>query len=146
MPVFHTGNRCCVHHHGLRNGYVLPFYTEPTPYVRPNQNSAQIEVEFVTNAVAELLKGGYIEEVKELPVVCMQPIICVHQWNGQKTACTLQIKKCEGHLSSPAVRLKSIDGHKIFYHWGEITPTRERLYWCEVIHSAIRVTFTPLFV
>ena len=54
----------------LRNGYILPFYTEPTPYVRPNQNSSQIEVhvEFVTNAAAELLKGGYIEEVKELPV------------------------------------------------------------------------------
>ncbi|KAL5497006.1 hypothetical protein EMCRGX_G013392 [Ephydatia muelleri] len=52
------------------NGYILPFYTEPTPYVRPNQNSSQIEVhvEFVTNAAAELLKGGYIEEVKELPV------------------------------------------------------------------------------
>ena len=60
-------------------------------------------------------------------------------------------KKCEGHLLSPAVRLKSIDGHTIFYHWGEITPTRERFYWCEVIrvtslryscdlHSAIRVT------
>ena len=31
-------------------------YTEPTPYVPPNQNSAQIEVECVTNAVAELLK------------------------------------------------------------------------------------------
>ena len=52
----------------LRNGYVLPFYTEPTPYILPNQHSAQIEVECATNAVAELLKGGYIE-VKELPVV-----------------------------------------------------------------------------
>ena len=29
----------------LRNGYVLPFYTEPTPYIQPNQDSAQIEVE-----------------------------------------------------------------------------------------------------
>ena len=52
-----------------RNGYVLPFYTEPTPYIQPKQHSAQIKVECVTNAVAELLKGGYIEEVKELPVV-----------------------------------------------------------------------------
>ena len=54
----------------LRNGYVLPFNIEPTPYIQPNQHSAQMEVECVTNAVAELLKGGYIEEVKELPVVC----------------------------------------------------------------------------
>ena len=54
----------------LRNGNVLPFYTEPTPYIQPNQHSAQIEVECATNAVAELLKGGYIEEVMELPVVC----------------------------------------------------------------------------
>ncbi|KAL5494027.1 hypothetical protein EMCRGX_G015296 [Ephydatia muelleri] len=48
---------------GVRNGYVLPFYTEPTPDIQPNQDSAQIEVQCVTNAVAELLKGGYIEEV-----------------------------------------------------------------------------------
>ena len=56
----------------LRNGYVLPLYSEPTPYARPNQYSAQVEVEFFTNAVAELLKGGYIEKVHvaELPVVC----------------------------------------------------------------------------
>ena len=54
----------------LRNGYVLPFYSEPTTYARPNKHSAQIEVEFVTKAVAELLSGGYIEKVPELPVVC----------------------------------------------------------------------------
>ena len=65
----------------LMNGYVLPFYTDPTPYVPPNQNSAQIEVEFVTNAVAELLKGGYIEEVKELPVVCTHYLWSPMEWH-----------------------------------------------------------------
>ena len=62
-----------------------------------------------------------------------------------KYADTLQKKKCEGHLS---VRLKSIDGHTIFYHWGEITPTRERFYWCEVIRvTSLRYScdFSPLF-
>ena len=48
----------------------LPFYSEPAPYARPNQHSAQVEVEFVSKAVAELLNGGYIEKVSELPVVC----------------------------------------------------------------------------
>ena len=45
----------------LRNGYVLPFYSESTPHACPNQHSAWVEVEFVAKAVAELLKGGYIE-------------------------------------------------------------------------------------
>ena len=68
----------------LRNGYVLPFYTEPTPYIQPNQHSAQIEVECVTNAVEELLKGGYIKGAPS----CMEPIICSHKWIGQKMACS----------------------------------------------------------
>ena len=67
----------------LRNGYVLPFYSEPTPYARPNQHSAQVEVEFVSKAVAELLKGGYIEKVPELPVVC-SPLSEVTNGEGKK--------------------------------------------------------------
>lgn len=67
----------------LRNGYVLPFYSEPTPYARPNQHSAQIEVEFVTKAVTELLSGGYIEKVPELPVVC-SPLSVVIYGVGKK--------------------------------------------------------------
>ena len=68
---------------GVRNGYILPFYTEPTPDIQPNQDSAQIEVQCVTNAVAELLKGGYIEEVMELPVVC-SPLSVVTNGMGKK--------------------------------------------------------------
>ena len=75
----------------LMNGYVLPFYTDPTPYVPPNQNSAQIEVEFVTNAVAELLKGGYIEEVKELPVVCTHYLWSPMEW--QKTRLVVNLRQ-----------------------------------------------------
>ena len=67
----------------LRNGYVLPFYSEPAPYARPNQHSAQVEVEFVSKAVAELLNGGYIEKVSELPVVC-SPLSVVTNGVGKK--------------------------------------------------------------
>ena len=67
----------------LRNGYVLPFYSRPTPYAHPNQHSAQIEADFVTNAVADLLNGGYIEKVNELPVVC-SPLSVVTNGVGKK--------------------------------------------------------------
>ena len=70
----------------LRNGYVLPFYSQPTPYAWPNQLSAQIEADFVTNAVADLLSGGYIEKVNELPVVC-SPLSVVTNGVGKKAAC-----------------------------------------------------------
>ena len=51
---------------------------------KPNQHSAQIEVECVTNAVAELLKGGYIAEV-------MQPIICCNQWSEQNKSMLIDL-------------------------------------------------------
>ena len=67
----------------VRNGYVLQFYSQPTPYARPNKHSAQVEGDFVTNAMAELLNGGYIVKVNELPVVC-SPLSVVTNGVGKK--------------------------------------------------------------
>ena len=55
----------------------------PTPYSRPNQRTALLEREFVNGAVSELQKGGYIEEAKELPVVC-SPLSVVMNGVGKK--------------------------------------------------------------
>ena len=53
----------------LRQGYVLPFTSVPTPYFRPNQRSAHAEAEFVDGAVAELVAGGYVRKVEQKPIV-----------------------------------------------------------------------------
>ena len=45
-------------HHGYyQNGYIFPFYSKPTTYMCPNQCTALLEPEFVTNEVLDLLKS-----------------------------------------------------------------------------------------
>ena len=48
-----------------RQGYVLPFTSVLTPYLRPNQHSAHAEAEFVDGAVAELVAKGYVKKVDQ---------------------------------------------------------------------------------
>ena len=39
----------------ITEGYVLPLMSEPAPYSCPNQQSAQLESEFVSRAIVDLL-------------------------------------------------------------------------------------------
>ncbi|KAL5517290.1 hypothetical protein EMCRGX_G002814 [Ephydatia muelleri] len=64
-------------------GYVLPFTSVPTPYLRPNQHSAHAEAEFVDSAVAELVAEGYVEKVEQKPTVC-SPLSVVANGVGKK--------------------------------------------------------------
>ena len=67
----------------IENGYLLPFYSEPEPYTRPNQKSALIERDFVKGAVADLLAGGHIEVAQEAPHVCSPLSVIINQ-SGKK--------------------------------------------------------------
>ena len=67
----------------ITEGYVLPLMSEPPPYSRPNQQSAQLESEFVSRAVVELLAGGYVERSSEPPTVC-SPLSVVVSGAGKK--------------------------------------------------------------
>lgn len=51
----------------IAKGYVLPLFSEPTPYSCPNQHSALAKVDFVNKAVSKLLVGGYIEKTEGPP-------------------------------------------------------------------------------
>ena len=67
----------------ITEGYVLPLMSEPPPYSRPNQQSAQIESEFVSRAIVDLLAGGYVERSSESPTVC-SPLSVVTSGAGKK--------------------------------------------------------------
>ena len=64
----------------ITQGYVLPLFSEPTPYSRPNQHSALAEVDLVNKAVSELLVGEYTEGP---PIVC-SPLSMVVSGSGKK--------------------------------------------------------------
>ena len=53
----------------ITEGYVLPLMSEPPPYSCPNQQSVQLESEFVGRAMVHLLAGGYEERSSETPTV-----------------------------------------------------------------------------
>ena len=67
----------------IKEGYVLPLFTEPTVYRKANQKSALNNIEFVDNAVLDLVQGNYVEPVVSTPHVC-SPLSVVENSSGKK--------------------------------------------------------------
>ena len=67
----------------IKEGYVLLLFTEPTVYRKANQKSALNNIEFVDNAVLDLVQGGYVEPVVSTPHVC-SPLSVVENSSGKK--------------------------------------------------------------
>ena len=61
----------------------------PIPYLnlfryrRGNKNTAHDSADFVHNAVADLVKGGFVEEATEQPFIC-SPVAVVENSAGKK--------------------------------------------------------------
>ena len=54
----------------ILNGYVLPLFSVPTPYIGCNYKSALGQKDFVTSAVLDLLATGCILKVDKRPFIC----------------------------------------------------------------------------
>ncbi|KAL5463210.1 hypothetical protein EMCRGX_G032089 [Ephydatia muelleri] len=67
----------------IRDGYMLPFHVEPPAYRRGNKNTAYANSVFVCKAVADLVGGGFVEEVTEQPFIC-SPVSVVENSAGKK--------------------------------------------------------------
>ena len=67
----------------IKSGYVMPFSSLPTKFCKWNQNSALVNVEFVDQAINELLADGRVREVDEQPWVC-SPLSVVESSTGKK--------------------------------------------------------------
>ena len=90
----------------LRNGYVLPFYSHLS-YVRPNHHSAQVELEFFTNAVAELLKSGYTEEVREPPIVRSPLSVVTNDVGNKKNQLAVNVRHVNQSLWKQKFSMKT---------------------------------------
>ena len=55
----------------------------PNPFIAPHQKSAFESVEFVNNAVTELLGNGCLEQCTDVPLVC-SPLLVVTSRSGKK--------------------------------------------------------------
>lgn len=67
----------------IRQGYVLPFSERPEGKVFKNQKSAFMYYDFVSEAVADLLKNGCIRQVQQRPLVC-SPLLVVVGGTGKR--------------------------------------------------------------
>ena len=101
----------------VRNGYILPFYSLPTPYSRPNQRTALLEREFVNGAVSDLQNGGYIEEAKEPPVVC-SPLSVVMNGVGKKRL-VVNLRHVNGFLWKQKFKYEDIRVAMAMFEKGE---------------------------
>ena len=67
----------------IRNGYVLPLFSAPTPYIGCNHKSAREQKDFVTSAVKDLLATGCILKVDKRPFIC-SPLSVVEGSNKRR--------------------------------------------------------------
>ena len=67
----------------VTDGYRLPFFREPPPVFLKNHASARHEVQFVENALHDLVQAGCIVRAEEQPVVC-SPLSVVRSSSGKR--------------------------------------------------------------
>ena len=67
----------------IQNGYKLPFFSEPPPNRLNNSASALKYKDFVSQAIAELLRNGCVKKLESAPHVC-SPLSVVVNTKGKK--------------------------------------------------------------
>ena len=67
----------------IQSGYVMPFTSLPTKFCKSNQRTALENVQFVEQAIDQLLADGRVREVNEQPWVC-SPLSVVESSTGKK--------------------------------------------------------------
>ena len=77
----------------IRDGYVLPLFSAPSPFIGCNHKSALEHNEFVTNAVLDLLASNCILKVEDRPFIC-SPLSVVDVPNKKRLVINLR------HLNS----------------------------------------------
>ena len=67
----------------IEQGYKIPFFANPSPYVRKNNKSAYDHSSFVDEAISVLLSDNRVEEVFEMPTFINPLSVSVHS-SGKK--------------------------------------------------------------
>ena len=73
----------------VTDGYRLPFFREPPPVFLKSHASARHEVQFVKNALHDLVQAGCIVRSEEQSVVC-SPLSVVRSSSGKEGWCWIQ--------------------------------------------------------
>ena len=68
----------------IKNGYIIPFQTPPPPMFLKNNRSALDNVEFVQQAIADLLETGCIQKVPFQPFIVSPLSVAVNKSSGKK--------------------------------------------------------------
>ena len=93
----------------LRDGFALPFISEPEPKIFQNNVSALRNNEFVTNKIVDLLSSGRVPEVNQNEIEVLNPLTVAD--NGQKLRLILDCRHVNSFLRVP--RFKCDDIHTI---------------------------------
>ena len=88
------------------HGYKIPFYSTPPSVCLPNNRSAIIHSEFVTEAIHDLLVRGLIEECDDKPYV-VNPLT-VSASNTRKKRLILDLRHVNKHLWKTSVKFEDI--------------------------------------
>ena len=81
----------------LRDGYALPFISEPEPKIFQDNVSALRNKKFVTNEILDLLSSGRVREVSQNEVKMLNPLTVAD--NGRKLMLILDCRHMNSFLT-----------------------------------------------
>ena len=96
----------------IRDGYILPFYSNPSSVCLSNNLSALNNADFVGTAIHDLLARGLIEETPHIPFV-VNPLTVSTQSNGKKRL-ILDLREINKHLWKQSVKFDDMRIAKLF--------------------------------
>ena len=89
----------------IKNGYVLPFITNPPRFYTKNNRSSLRHQDFVESEIANCLKKSYIIETDEIPFCC-NPLTVAE---GKKLRLVLDLRHVNPHLKKSKFRYEDLD-------------------------------------
>ena len=90
----------------IRDGYKIPFYSNPPSVCLPNNRSAMKNTEFVNTAITDLLHKGLIVQCQQQPYV-VNPLTVSVQSNGKKRL-ILDLRAVNMHLWKQSVKFEDM--------------------------------------
>ena len=98
-------------------GYKLPLLSMPGPYQKPNHKSAQINHDFVSQAISDLEQNRCIRRSETIPVVC-SPLSVVVSSAGKKRL-VIDLRYLNGYLLKDSFKYEDLRIAMLMFQKGD---------------------------
>ena len=101
----------------IESGYVLPMKALPSPFIRKNQPSAEMNADFVQSSIDDLLASGCAKRVDSVPHVCSL-LSVVENATGTKRL-VINLRYLNKHLWKQSCKYEDLRTAMLYFNAGD---------------------------